>query len=117
VKHLKEWRENEAMMQKKKTQKKMEDDKCGEVDASNDDVATLEGKFKVGTSNTPSDSGALAARFLLKDGKDITSQSYGRMMTMKKMAARMDHGGGRKRSIKACPKEDTGEATERVESK
>ncbi len=48
-------------MQKKKMQKKMEDDKSGEVDASMDDVATLVGKFKVGTSKTPSDSGALAA--------------------------------------------------------
>jgi hypothetical protein len=38
------------MMQKKKTQKKKEDDKSGEGDASMDDVATLEGKFKVGTS-------------------------------------------------------------------
>jgi hypothetical protein len=61
VKQLKEWRENGAMMQKKKMQKKMEDDKSGEVDASMDDVATLVGKFKVGTSKTPSDSGALAA--------------------------------------------------------
>jgi hypothetical protein len=76
VKQLKEWRENEAMMQKKKTQKKKEDDKSGEEgDASMDGVATLEGKFKVGTSKTPSDSGALAAGFLLKDSKDLTSQS------------------------------------------
>jgi hypothetical protein len=50
VKQVKEWRENEAMMQKKKTQKKKEDDKSGEGDASMDDVATLEGEFKVGTS-------------------------------------------------------------------
>jgi hypothetical protein len=38
------------MMQKKKMQKKKEDDNSGEGDASMDDVATLEGKFKVGTS-------------------------------------------------------------------
>jgi hypothetical protein len=37
------------MMQKKKTRKKKEDDKSGEGDASMDDVATSEGKFKVGT--------------------------------------------------------------------
>jgi hypothetical protein len=61
------------MMQKKKTQKKKEDDKSGEGDASMDDVATLEGKFNVSTSKTPRNSGALAARILLKDGKDITS--------------------------------------------
>ncbi len=73
MKELKEWRENEAIMQKKKMQKKMEDDKSGEGDASMDDVATLAGKFKVGTSKMPSDSGALAAGFLLKDGKDLTS--------------------------------------------
>jgi hypothetical protein len=73
VKQLKEWRENEAIMQKKKTQKKMEDDNNGEGDASMDDVATLVGEFKVGTSKTPSDSGALGAGFLLKDGKDSTS--------------------------------------------
>ncbi len=41
VKQLKEWRENGAMMQKKKMQKKMEDDKSGEGDASMDDVAKL----------------------------------------------------------------------------
>ncbi len=51
----------------------MGDDKSGEGDACMDDVATLEGKFKVGTSKTPSDSGALAAGFTLKDGKDSTS--------------------------------------------
>jgi hypothetical protein len=60
-------------MQKKKTQKKKEDYKSGEVDASIDDVAMLEGKFKVGTSNTPSDSGALVAGFLLEGSKDINS--------------------------------------------
>ncbi len=54
-------------------QKKKEDDKSGEGDASMDDVATLAGKFKIGTSKKPSDSGASVARFLLKDGKDITS--------------------------------------------
>jgi hypothetical protein len=53
------------MMQKKKTQKKKEDDKSGEGEASMDEVATLEGEFKVNTSKTPSDSGALAAGFLL----------------------------------------------------
>ncbi len=58
-----------------------------------DDVAMLEGKFKAGTSKTPSDSGASAAGFLLKDGKDLNSQSYGKTMTMKMMAARMDHRG------------------------
>jgi hypothetical protein len=73
VKQLQEWRENEAIMQKKKTQMKMEDDKTGEGDASMDDVATLKSKFKVGTSKTPSDSWALVAGFLLKDGKDVTS--------------------------------------------
>ena len=51
----------------------MGDDKSGEGDACMDDVATLEGKFKVSTSKTPSDSGALAAGFTLKDGKDSTS--------------------------------------------
>ncbi len=45
VEQLKEWRENEAMMQKKKMQKKKKDHKSGESDASMDDVATLEGKF------------------------------------------------------------------------
>jgi hypothetical protein len=76
VKQLKEWRENEAMMQKKKTQKKKEDDKSGEEgDASMDGVATLEGEIKVGTSKTPSDSGALAAGFSLEDGEDLTSRS------------------------------------------
>ncbi len=50
MKQLKEWRENEVMMLKKKTQKKKEDDKSGEGDASMDDVATLEGEFKVNTS-------------------------------------------------------------------
>ncbi len=50
----------------------VEDDKSGEGNASMDEMVRLEGKFKVGTSKTPSDSGALAARFLLKDGKDIT---------------------------------------------
>jgi hypothetical protein len=74
VKQLKEWRENfEAMMQKKKMQKKMEDDKSGEGDASIVEVAMLEGEFKIGTSKTPSDSGALAAGFLLEDSKDLTS--------------------------------------------
>ncbi len=74
VKQLKEWRENETKMQKKKMQKRKEDDKSGEGDASMDDVATLEGKFKVGTSKTPSDSEALVAGLSLKDGKDLTSQ-------------------------------------------
>ncbi len=117
VKQLKELRGNETMMQKKKTQKKMEDDKSGEGDASMDDVATLAGKFKVGTSRTPSDSGALVAGFLLKDGKDSTSRSYGKRMMTKMMSARMDHWGWGSRSVEAHPKEDTGEATERVERK
>ncbi len=60
VKQLKEWRENEVMMQKKKTQKKKEDDKSGEGDASMNDMVTLEGKFEVGSSKMPSDSGAFA---------------------------------------------------------
>ena len=93
VKQLKEWRENEAMMQKKKMQKKMEDDKSGEGDASMDDVAMLEGELKVGTSKMPSDFGALVAGFLLKDGKDSTSQSYGEARMMKTMVARMNHRG------------------------
>ncbi len=80
-------------MHKKKMQKKKKDHKSGEGDASMDDVATLEGKCEVSTSKTPSDSGALAVGFLLKDGKDITLQSYGEMRTMKTMAARMDHWG------------------------
>jgi hypothetical protein len=84
------------MMQEKKTQKKMEDDKSGEGDASMDDVATLEGKFKASTSKTPSDSGALAAGVLLKDGKDSTSQSHGETRTTKTMVARMDHLGWEK---------------------
>ncbi len=61
------------MMQKKKMQKKKEENNSGEGDASIDDMATLEGKFKVGTSKTRSDSGALEVGFLLKDGKDLTS--------------------------------------------
>jgi hypothetical protein len=61
------------MKQKKNTQKKKEDVKSGEGDASMDDVATLESEFKVGTSKMPSDSGTLVAGFLLEDGKDITS--------------------------------------------
>jgi hypothetical protein len=93
VKQLKEWRENEVMMQKKKTQKKMEDDKSGEGDASMDDLATLEGKFKVRISKMQSDSGALAARFLLKDGKDSNSQSYGKTRMTKTMVTRMDRWG------------------------
>ncbi len=117
VKQLKEWRENEAMMQKKKTQKKMEDDKSGEGDASLDDVATLACKFKVGTSKTPSDYGALAPGFLLKDGKDSTSQSYGKRMMTKMMAEGWTIRCGRWRRIGAHHKEDTGEATERVERK
>ncbi len=80
-------------MQKKKTQKKMEDDKSGEGDASIDEVARLEGKFKVSTSKTPSDSGALMAGFLLEDGKDSTSQSSGETRIMKTMLAKMDHWG------------------------
>jgi hypothetical protein len=52
VKQLKDWRENEAMMQKKKMQKKMEDDKSEEGDASMDDVAALAGKLKVDKSKT-----------------------------------------------------------------
>jgi hypothetical protein len=118
VKQLKEWRENEAMMQKKKMQKKKDDHKSGEGDASMDNVATLAEEFKVGTSKMPSDSGALAAGVLLKDGIDITSRSYGKMMTMKTMVARMDHWGWEEEEhIEACPKEDTGGATERVERK
>ncbi len=35
-----------------------EDDKTQEGDASMDDVGTFEGKFEVGTSKTPRDSGA-----------------------------------------------------------
>jgi hypothetical protein len=61
VKQLKEWRENESMIQKKKTQKKKEDDKSGESDTSMDDMARLESKFKVGTSKMPRGSGAFAA--------------------------------------------------------
>ncbi len=61
------------MIQKKKMQKKMEDGKSGEGDASMDDIATLAGKFIVGTFKTPSDSGALAAGLSRKDGKDKTS--------------------------------------------
>jgi hypothetical protein len=53
------------MMQKKKRQEKIEDDKSGEGNASMDGVTTLEVEFKVGTSKMPSDSGALAAAFLL----------------------------------------------------
>jgi hypothetical protein len=117
VKQVKDWRENKAMMQQKKTQKMKEDDKSREGDASVDDVATLKGKFEVGTSYTLSDSGALAAEFLLKDGKDITSQSYGKTMMMKTMAARMDHWGWEEEERKVRHKEDTGEATERVERK
>jgi hypothetical protein len=105
------------MMQKKKMQKKMEDDKSREGDTSMDNVAMLEGECKVCTSMTPSDSGALAAGYLLEDGKDLTFQSYGKMMMTKTMAARMDYWGGRWRSIEAHHKEDTGEATERVERK
>ncbi len=93
VKQLKEWRENEATMQKKKMQKKKEDNKSGEGDASMDDVVTLEGKFNISTSKTTSDSGALAVGLLLEDGKDITSQTYGKTMMTKTMAARMDHRG------------------------
>ncbi len=74
VKQVKEWRENEAMMQQKKMQKMKEDDMRRESDASMDDVATLKSEFKVGTSKMLSVSGALVAGFLLKDGKDITSQ-------------------------------------------
>ena len=81
------------MIQKKKMQKKMEDDNSGEGDASVDGMATLEGKFEVGTSKMPSESGALAAGFLLKDGKDSTSQSYGKTRMTKTMAARMDYRG------------------------
>ncbi len=104
AKQLKEWRENEAMMQKKKTQKMMEDDKSGEGDASMDDVVTLEGEFKVGTSKTPSDSGALVARFLLEDSKVITSQSYGKMMMTKTMVARMDHRGWEEEGRRNAPR-------------
>ncbi len=93
VKQVKEWRENEAMMQQKKTQKMKEDDKSREGDTSMDDVATLKGKCKVCSSKTLSDSGALAAGFLLKDGKDITSQPFVKTMMMKMMVARMDHWG------------------------
>ncbi len=50
MKQLKEWRENEAMMQKKKMQKKKEDYKSGEGDASMDEVAMLEGELKNGKS-------------------------------------------------------------------
>ena len=56
-----------------------------------DDMAELEGKFKVGTSKMASNSGALTAGFLLIDGKNLTSQSYGKTMMTKTMAARMDH--------------------------
>ena len=81
------------MKQKKNTQKKKEDVKSGEGDSCMDDIATLEGKFKVGTSKMSSDSRALAAGFLLKDGKDITSQPFVKTMMMKMMVARMDHWG------------------------
>ena len=103
VKQLKELRGNETMMQKKKTQKKMEDDKSGEGDASMDDVVTLKGKFKISTSKMLSDSGALAAGFLLKDGKAITSQSYGKTMMTKTMAARMDHWGWVEEECRSMP--------------
>jgi 5'-3' exonuclease len=75
VKQLKEWREKEAMMHKKKSQMKKADDKSGEGDASMDDVETLQGEFKVGTTKMPSNSGALAAGFTLEDGEDITFRS------------------------------------------
>ncbi len=81
------------MMQKKKTQKKKEDDKSGKGDPSIDDMARLEGKFKVSTSKTPSETGALVEGFLLNDNKDSTSQFYGKAMTTKMMAARMGHCG------------------------
>ncbi len=81
------------MRQKKKTQKMKEEGKSGEGDASMDGMEMLEDKCKVGTSKTPSDSGALAAEFLLEDGKVSTSQSYGETTTAKRMAARMDHWG------------------------
>jgi hypothetical protein len=103
VKQLKEWRENEAMKWKKKMQKTKEEDKSGEGDASMNDAAMLEGKFKVSTSKTPSDSGALEAGFLLEDGKDQTSQSYNETMTTKTIAVRMDHWGWGRRSIEAHP--------------
>jgi hypothetical protein len=103
VKQLEEWREHEAMMQKKKTQKKKEDDKSGESDASMNDVVMLKSKCKVGTSKMLSDSGALAAGFLLKDGKAITSQSYGKTMMTKTMAARMDHWGWVEEECRSMP--------------
>jgi hypothetical protein len=103
AKQLKEWRENEAMIQKKKMQKKMEDDNSGEGDASVDGMATLEGKFEVGTSKMQSDSGALPARFLRKNGKDITSQSYGKTMMPKRMAVRMDHQGWAEEERRSMP--------------
>ncbi len=53
-------------------------------------MVTLEGKLKVGTSKMPSDLRALTAGFFLKDGKDLTSQSYGEMRTTKTVAVRMD---------------------------
>ncbi len=91
------------MMQKKKMQKKMEDDKSGESDAGMDDVATLDGKFKVGISKTLSDSGALAAGFSLKNGKDTTSSSYGKMMMTKTIVARMDHWGWEEEEHRSAP--------------
>jgi hypothetical protein len=90
-------------MQKKKTRKKMEDDKSGECDTSMDDVATLEEKIKVGTSKMPSDFGALVAGFLLKDGKDSTSQSYGKTRMMKMMVARMGHQGWEEEKHRSVP--------------
>jgi len=80
VKQLKEWREKEAMMQKKKSQRKKENGKSGEGDASMDDGEMLGGEFNVGTSKTPSNSGALAAGFTLEDGEDITSRSQQPLM-------------------------------------
>jgi hypothetical protein len=73
VKQLKEWKENEMVMQKKKTQKKMEDDKTGEGVTSMDDVTTLEVEFKVSPLKMLRESGALVAGFLLTDSRDLTS--------------------------------------------
>lgn len=80
VKQLKEWREKEAMMQKKKSQRKKENGKSGEGDASMDDGEMLGGEFNVGTSKTPSNSGALAVGFTLEDGEDITFRSQQPLM-------------------------------------
>jgi hypothetical protein len=91
------------MMQKKKTQKKKEDDKSGKGDPSMDDVARLEGEFQVSTSKSLSDSEALVVGLLLKDGKDSTSQFYGKAMTTQMIVTRMDHWGLEEEECRSTP--------------